>query len=196
MSTRSLVVFENKGKEICTVYRQSDGYPDGMGKDLYELLKGKNIVSGYTDPQNQINGFENLIPITIWGLVSGTCESMERCRKWDEEYNKKYPNETQREIASGPVWPCGGVYVYPVGTRDCGEEFIYTLSIKMDKSKKGVVGGVCGRIMMKCQSIRWSKNKKTGVEKTTYRKIYAGELDKFGEFLTKTKIDKQVLATE
>lgn len=60
MGTRSLTVFmENdefvsgepdgkmiKGKEICVMYRQMDGYPEGHGKDLAEFLSDMSIVNG------------------------------------------------------------------------------------------------------------------------------------------------------
>jgi len=54
MSTRSLTTFietfKNKDKdcseEIATMYRQSDGYPSGMGKDLAEFLIDGRLVNG------------------------------------------------------------------------------------------------------------------------------------------------------
>ncbi len=48
MGTRCLVrVFDGEDdKEIVTLYRQFDGYPDGMGKDLIGFLRGLQVVNG------------------------------------------------------------------------------------------------------------------------------------------------------
>ena len=48
MGTRSLTVINNEwdDSEICVLYRQSDGYPEGHGIDLLNFLKNMNIVNG------------------------------------------------------------------------------------------------------------------------------------------------------
>lgn len=51
MGTRSItkVYDQFNGELICTMYCQFDGYPTGVGKDIYECLKGVNVVNGYSD---------------------------------------------------------------------------------------------------------------------------------------------------
>jgi len=51
MGTRSTtkVYDQFNGELICTMYCQYDGYPTGIGLDIYNCLKGMNIVNGYSD---------------------------------------------------------------------------------------------------------------------------------------------------
>jgi len=63
MGTRSLTIFsENDGMEICVMYRQMDGYPEGHGKDLAELLSGMQLVDGLSinQPEKIANGMSCL----------------------------------------------------------------------------------------------------------------------------------------
>lgn len=101
MGTRSLTVFVDVGEkkkktEIGVMYRHWDGYPQGMGQDLFEILKGYTITNG--------------IPIggNNWKLANGmgclACQLIARMK-------------------DGP----GNIYLYPAGTRDVGEQYIYTL---------------------------------------------------------------------
>jgi len=48
MGTRSLTVINSEwdDSEICVLYRQFDGYPEGHGTDLLHFLKDMNIVNG------------------------------------------------------------------------------------------------------------------------------------------------------
>ena len=47
MGTRSLTIIKsNTGDEICVIYRQFDGYPQGHGMDLYTILQGRKITNG------------------------------------------------------------------------------------------------------------------------------------------------------
>lgn len=47
MGTRSLTVFkDNDGREICVLYRQFDGYPEGHGAELRNFLRGFKVVNG------------------------------------------------------------------------------------------------------------------------------------------------------
>ena len=48
MGTRSLVdVIDEDGKVLVTIYRQYDGYPEGMGEDLQEAVGGTTIINGF-----------------------------------------------------------------------------------------------------------------------------------------------------
>ena len=62
MGTRSLTtiirVGEYEGKKwsekIVTMYRQMDGYPEGMGVDLAEFLDGGELVNGISVRENKL----------------------------------------------------------------------------------------------------------------------------------------------
>lgn len=47
MGTRSLTYVKENGKNLLCIYRQYDGYPQGMGKDLYDFLYGFEVVNGF-----------------------------------------------------------------------------------------------------------------------------------------------------
>lgn len=49
MGTRSLTRIRENGKTLVAVYRQYDGYIDGQGKDLAEILKGRKMTNGIRD---------------------------------------------------------------------------------------------------------------------------------------------------
>lgn len=58
MGTRCITtVYSNDNKPLCCLYRQFDGYPDGHGQELRELVAGKVLVDGLTgDDSNVANG--------------------------------------------------------------------------------------------------------------------------------------------
>lgn len=52
MGTRALVHIKESTKDsetLVTLYRQFDGYPDGLGLELFELTKDKSISNGIQD---------------------------------------------------------------------------------------------------------------------------------------------------
>lgn len=46
MGTRSTIHFQEDGETVATIYQQFDGYPDGVGLELANFLKGITIVNG------------------------------------------------------------------------------------------------------------------------------------------------------
>ena len=61
MGTRCLTVFKDEeGKEICVLYRQFDGYPDGHGKELKEFLANKAVINGYGDEDVKKGNFNGM----------------------------------------------------------------------------------------------------------------------------------------
>lgn len=58
MGTRSVIKFQEDGNTICAVYQQYDGYPTGVGKQLFDFLDGLAIVNGlsYDNPKRVANG--------------------------------------------------------------------------------------------------------------------------------------------
>jgi len=81
MSTRSLTVFKEnwefegkkESKKIVAMYRHSDGYPSGHGKDLAEFLKDMVIVSGisFTENRKIANGMGCLAAQVVSNFKSG-----------------------------------------------------------------------------------------------------------------------------
>ena len=98
MGTRSLTVFydDHDGGEICVVYRQLDGYPEGHGKDLLGILEDMEIVNGFS-PVMRAGSHAN-------GMRCLTAQVIQRLKG-----------------ESG----IGGIYVHPAKTRGCGEEYVY-----------------------------------------------------------------------
>ena len=65
MGTRSLTVINSEwdDSEICVLYRQYDGYPEGHGTDLLDFLKEMSIVNGIgsnSDGKKISNGMDCL----------------------------------------------------------------------------------------------------------------------------------------
>jgi hypothetical protein len=63
MGTRSITrIFDHgeyskdKDTPLLTLYRQFDGYPDGMGKDLADFICTREVVNGLTDSRMVFNG--------------------------------------------------------------------------------------------------------------------------------------------
>ncbi len=59
------------GPTITTIYRQSDGYPDGHGQDVYKALGSKVLVNGILDPETNVNGMGCAAATLIASLKEG-----------------------------------------------------------------------------------------------------------------------------
>ena len=104
MGTRALLhIKENglKSKTMATIYRQYDGYPTGLGMDIYTILNnGKaTLLNGFGDHQAPayFNGMGCMGAYLIGELKDRTI---------------------------------GNVYLYPVNSKECGEEYVYTVYCK------------------------------------------------------------------
>lgn len=109
MGTRSLTVVKEtlKAKDTIVLYRQFDGYPTGHGAELKAFLEPLKLVNGLgRDSRNVANGM--------------SCLAAQLVMHFKGNQNKDNPLRQADDIA-------GGFYLYPSGTRDAGEEFIYTL---------------------------------------------------------------------
>ena len=107
MGTRSLTVINNEwdNEEICVLYRQYDGYPQGHGTDLLNFLKDMHIVNGMNNKNMKLrisNGMDCLAAQIV-------------------AHFKQEP---------------GYFYLQATGTRDVGEQFIYTLYTEDKKTLK------------------------------------------------------------
>lgn len=107
MGTRALTVFvdDMDQKEIVVMYRQFDGYPKGHGKDLRAFLRGYKITNGISE-------------LGAKKHANGmSCLAGQVISRFKTEY------------------PYGNIYLYPAGTRDVGEEYVYTVSCENGKPK-------------------------------------------------------------
>lgn len=137
MGTRSLTVVREtpKGKDLLVMYRQFDGDPTGMGKDLQDFLT----------------------PITMINGISGNITRCKHCG--DDKYlhtGKGSCNNYEPKVKAANGMGClaaqivahfktelGGIYLHASGSRDLGEEFVYTiyLDTKTNKLQLMVQGG-------------------------------------------------------
>lgn len=113
MGTRCLTIVEDEeGKELVTLYRQYDGYPEGHGAELKSFLKGFKIVNGISDynAAKTANG-AGCLAAQLVAHFKGKCR-------------------------------LGGFYLYPAGTRDCGEEYTYRIRVYGPNWEKGEKGRI------------------------------------------------------
>ncbi len=105
MGTRTLVHIKDGKKTIATIYRQYDGYPTGMGEDIKEILNNEEveILNGY-------NG-STKIPAQFNGMGCLAAFLVGELK--------------QKAI--------GNVYLFAANSKDCGEDFVYTLTQKNGK---------------------------------------------------------------
>jgi hypothetical protein len=105
MGTRSLtIVKDGEGKkDLLTIYRQFDGYLSGHGKDLKNFLASRVLVNGLGrhDEKIEANGM---------GCLAAQLVSILKTGGEGERINP------------------GGIYIYPNGSHDVGEEYIYIIS--------------------------------------------------------------------
>lgn len=76
MGTRAIIHVHGGGRDsevLTTIYRQFDGYPDGLGDDIKTALGGKELVNGYNDPKRQVNGMGCAAAMLIGALKGGEC---------------------------------------------------------------------------------------------------------------------------
>ena len=100
MGTRSLtIVRDEQGNEIVNMYRQFDGYPNGHGSELLERFASTRLTCGFS-PDDMNN--------------TAVANGMECLAAQVVGHFK-------------PQMTPGGIYLYPAGVRDCGEEYIYEL---------------------------------------------------------------------
>jgi hypothetical protein len=104
MGTRALVHFYEGDTEICCLYRQFDGYPEGLGKELEDFCATRPLVNGYTH-RECANGMGDLAAQLVC-LLKG------------------------KPLA-------GNVYLYPLGSRDVGEEYTYDVRGPADLPHRG-----------------------------------------------------------
>lgn len=177
MGTRSLtVITDHAGKEIVVMYRQFDGYPSGHGKELAEFLKDVVLVNGISmrkeEKQRIANGMDCLAAQIVARFKLGHAVDQ-------AELNKHHPTATM------PI-EAGSIYLYPAGTRDCGEEYIYTVSGPWVEASQRVTPTI-GVVSVGWVERDWKKLKKDGTPTIKRRhpdkKLFLGTAAQFLEWL-------------
>jgi len=107
MGTRSITRIQVDGETLVAVYRQYDGYIDGQGQDLANILKDRKIVNGITF------GSENKVFNGPGCLAANIICEMKRKDNGD----------------------AGGVYINSVECDD--EEFTYNVNVITDENEGG-----------------------------------------------------------
>lgn len=130
MGTRSLTVFvesfedektkKRVEKEFGVLYRQMDGYPTGHGRDLKEFLSGFVLRNGIPVGKELPEKFAN-------GMTCLACQVI-------------------GYLKDGKP---GNFYLYPAKTRNCWEDYIYTLTERE------------GKVWFKVQRVGLKNRKKT-----------------------------------
>jgi hypothetical protein len=102
MGTRSLTILNDVDEEVVVIYRQFDGYVEGHGKELAEILapEGKPI------------------PV-VNGIRGGMCFNGGGC--------------AAAHVVSKLKTEPGGIYLHKAGTRNCGEDYTYTVTFEAGK---------------------------------------------------------------
>jgi len=98
---------QEDGREIAVLYRQYDGYPDVHGQEIFDILGKSEVVNGYNGGA-QINGAGDMCVQLIAELKRLCVQSP-----------KGGPTSLNQP---------GNFYLHAPGTRDCGEEYTYTLN--------------------------------------------------------------------
>jgi hypothetical protein len=103
MSTNALVRVYEDGEdgeeELLCIYQHYDGYPEGLGAELRAFAKPYKITNGTRYEVNTANGISDFAAQLVWYMKQG--------------------KDGKPEI--------GNVYIYPPGTKDCGEEYEYQI---------------------------------------------------------------------
>ena len=123
MGTRCLTAIKSGDKdsdEICVVYRQMDGYPDGHGMDLKKLFGKTKIVNGFGDDTTVANGMDCFAAQVVTKLKVEVQKHHRKMLKW---LKKQYPEQAKNKKTG----MAGNIYLMAANTRNCWEDYLYTL---------------------------------------------------------------------
>lgn len=132
MGTRCLTVIKEGDKsspDLCVIYRQMDGYPDGHGEDIRRLIGNIVVTNGYGDDTTVANGMGCLAAQLVTGLKLDVLKHHEKMCEWRRS---SYPN-----LPDYKAGMAGGIYIYSAGTRGVWEDYTYTIYlIKAEKEQE------------------------------------------------------------
>lgn len=120
MGTRSLTFVhddDDKGTVLACIYRQFDGYPEGLGAEHAEFLKNITLINGIGAGQSVPGKFANGM-----GCLAAQL------------------------IAHMKGQSVGSVYLYPVTTKDAGQEFVYHVRRIKDQLELEVIANTYGKV--------------------------------------------------
>jgi hypothetical protein len=113
MGTRSIINIQEDGKILLTIYRQYDGYPAGLGKDIQNAL-------GHTERCSEGSGYggHEKLPQAFSGIGCAAAYLVSQLKD-----------------------SIGNVYIMLPGTNDVGEEYTYTIYIEKNQLCMSIKGG-------------------------------------------------------
>jgi hypothetical protein len=117
MGTRALTHVFDGDKAVACIYRQCDGYPDGHGKDLADFMLSRLLV----------NGIDGSSPPD--GKVKANGMGCFAAQLIGDLKSKN---------------PVGNIYLYPAGTSDVWEDYVY--EVHADRLKVSQTYGDAGVI--------------------------------------------------
>ena len=109
MGTRSkTTVFDELNKPVLSIYRQMDGYYEGMGQELQDFLSEMVIVNGYgsNTPVKAANGMTCLAAQLVAHFKNGIGDVYICAHDDEQEYN--YEVRIARPLIGGLIGPNGG----------------------------------------------------------------------------------------
>ncbi len=109
MGTRSItVVKDERGNKIIEMYRQMDGYPEGMGKDLQDFIDSGKIVHGIQafETKRAFNGIDCFAAQLVTDMkdgiggiyLSAPTKDYKNKKKYSEMYNAEYYYEINSDL--------------------------------------------------------------------------------------------------
>jgi hypothetical protein len=115
MGTRSITcVLDEQGNKIIEMYKQFDGYPEGLGKELQSFIASGTMVNGIGSATNVFNGIECFAAQLVAHFKDGPggiylhAPTTKYTNK--EEYHDKYFAEYYYEIDSDLTLKCWDTY--------------------------------------------------------------------------------------
>ncbi len=117
MGTRSITVVKDKrGNKIVEIYKQFDGYPEGLGEDLKTFIKAGKLVNGLGLGQRAwvFNGIECFAAQLVGHLKQGEAGNVylhAPTKDFEDkrEYSKIYSAEYYYEVSANlelRCWDC------------------------------------------------------------------------------------------
>jgi len=166
MGTRSSVIVLNENKDkIINLYRQFDGYPEGMGKDIFNVFGNIKLTNGFNSDQEQencwANGMEDLAEMVV-------CEIKNQCKT-----STKFNSDTYEKKQDYDLLGIGNVYLYPVDfeNEQSYKYVIYPVDYEDENEYK--------KVYMSCTS--------SGEKEP----MYDGPMSGFGDWLDSLKDEEQ-----
>jgi hypothetical protein len=137
MGTRSTIHVKEGKKTLLSMYIQYDGYIEGMGAQLYEFLKNRQVVNGYNPEinKNDFNGAGCLAAQLVAHFKSGIGGHYITDSKDRQEYNYFIEiGELNRILLKVTDWENKKIYSGTVANfLDCLVEHGYTPKIPLDE---------------------------------------------------------------